>query len=667
MSLHPPSGGSARLSPQGRAASTNRAGPMRQLFMAAVLLAQAAAGRAEPAAALILDSLFQDHMVLPRHGAVVSGRAGAGEVVTVSGFGGAWRGATDADGRFSVTLPALAAGRTDTLDVSSSGGQRVELGDVVTGDVFLCSGQSNMQLAVNRALDADTVIGGAANPQLRMATVAVDPAPRPRARLAGSLAWQAAAPSTVGDWSATCYFFGRELQRSLRVPVGLVHASLGGSNLTAWLSPAASLPDYARQQELLALYASDPARASIAFGVMVEQWWEASGGPGRPWRVAPAELAAWKPVPQVSSHWESWGVPALSAYDGSLWYGASASLSPAQARQAATLELGLVDEVDTTWVNGKPVGFTAGAGTARAYPLAAGSLKAGPNTVVMNVLDLWSNGGLYGEQPRRLRFADGSVVDLADWRWLLPPAANRYPPRAPWDAMAGVSVLHNGMIAPLGRFAFKGALWYQGESNVGTPYQALLARLFADWRAGFGQDMAFGVVQLANFGGRPTQPVESGWARLREEQRRAVLADPNAVLVTAIDLGDPTDIHPANKQVVGARLARAFGVHLYGQSGSASGPMVASARAHGDRVVLEFDGVEGALVAYGGAGPIGFEACAEGGCRWTEARVAGRQVVLPGAADAHKIRYCWADAPTCTLYDGKSGLPAVPFEIDVER
>lgn len=640
---------------------------MRLLILSAALLTQALPVAAAEAGSLQLDSLFQDHMVLPRQGAVVSGRAAARDAVTVSGFGGTWKTTADASGRFGVTLPSLPAGRTDTLAVSTGRGQRVALGDVVTGDVFLCSGQSNMQLTVNRALNADTVIGTSNNPDLRMATVAVDPSPAPRERLAKPTAWQAASPQTVGDWSATCYFFGRDLQRKLRQPIGLVHASLGGSNLTAWLSPAASLPDYARQQELLALYARDPAKGSIAFGKEVEAWWQASGGPGRPWASTPAELGGWKAAADVARNWENWGVPELSGYDGSIWYGATASLSPAQAAQPATLELGLIDEVDTTWVNGKPVGFTAGAGTARAYPLAAGLLKAGDNTVVLNVLDLWSYGGMYGEQPRRLRLADGSVVPLTGWRWQMPPSANRYPPRAPWDAMAGVSVLHNGMIAPLGRFPFKGALWYQGESNVGSPYQGLLARLFKDWRGQFGNGMAFGVVQLANFGARPAQPAESGWARLREEQRRAVLADPNAVLATAIDLGDPTDIHPANKQGVGERLARAIGIKLYGQSGSANGPMVRSAVGQGDRVAVDFDGVEGALVAYGAAGPIGFEVCTDGVCRWSEARVSGTQVVLPAALDAKKIRYCWGDAPSCTLYDGKSGLPAVPFEVDVQR
>jgi sialate O-acetylesterase len=606
-------------------------------------------------------------MVLPRHRAVVAGRAAPGEIVTVKGFDGAWKASADQAGRFKVALPDLEPGRTGTLTVSSAGGRQITLGDVVTGDVYLCSGQSNMQLPLMRALNWDVVIANSANPALRMATVAVDPAPAPRERLASPLSWEAASPGTVPKWSATCYFFGQDLQQKAKVPIGLVHASLGGSNITAWLSPQASLPDYARQQALLKRYATDPAGASIAFGQEVEHWWQASGGPGRPWAATADELAAWRAVPDVAQNWEKWGVQELSAYDGSLWYGASLRLSAAQAAQAATLELGLIDEIDISWVNGKTVGLTSGAGTPRAYPLAAGTLKAGDNAIVVNVVDLWSFGGMYGDQPRQLRLADGSIVPLRDWRWQLAPPAQKYPPRAPWDAMSGVSVLYNGMIAPLGSFAFKGMVWYQGETNVGSPYQGLLTRLFGDWRRQFGKDMLFAVVQLANYGARTAQPSDSATARLREEQRRAVVDDANAVLVTAVDAGEPGDIHPANKQVVGQRLARAVAVRLYGQPGPASGPMIRSAVADGKHIVLDFDAVDGTLLAYGSGRPIGFEACAADGCRWVDAGIAGSRVVLPDDGAVRKVRYCWADAPTCTLYDSRSGLPAFPFEQPVQR
>ncbi|MCE4555928.1 sialate O-acetylesterase [Roseateles cellulosilyticus] len=632
---------------------------LKQLSLAALLAAAHAGAGAAP---LELDGLFQDHMVLPRHEARVSGRAAAGERITVSAFGQTRTAMADAAGRFSVALPELAAGRAGALNVTAASGAQVTVNDVLTGDVHLCSGQSNMQVPVTRALNSDVVIGNSANPQLRMATVAVSPSPTPLSRFASPLKWEAASPQTVAGWSATCYFFGAALQQRTGVPIGLVHASLGGSALSAWLSPGASLPDYAKQQELLKLHARDAGLANVAFARDFEQWWRSTGGSGAPWASTAGALQAWRPVPDVSQPWEKWGVPELAAYDGAVWYAAAVELTPTQAAQAARLELGLIDDIDLTWLNGQPVGFTSGGGTQRRYAVPAGALKAGLNTVVVNVVDLWSYGGFYGDGPRELVLADGTKLPLVGWRWQPVPAAQKSPPRAPWDAMAGISVLHNGMLAPMGLFRFESAVWYQGESNVGQPYQRWLSRLFTDWRAQFGDGLLFAVVQLANYGARNAQPVESGWALLREEQRRAVAADRHAVLATAVDLGEPTDIHPANKEVLGRRLARAVAIALYGEKGSASGPAPRAAVREGERVIVSFDGLEGDWLVYGGPRPIGFELCGSQGCRWAEAEVSGRDVVLRGLPGATKVRYCWSDAPTCTLYDGGSQLPALPFE-----
>ncbi|ESQ73500.1 hypothetical protein ABAC402_19025 [Asticcacaulis sp. AC402] len=601
-------------------------------------------------------------MVLPRHAAVVSGRAAPGEVVTVSFFNISQLAAADDTGRFQVELPDFAPGKSGRLSVATASGDRIELEDVVSGDVYLCSGQSNMQATVRRALNEDVVISNSANDLIRMATVQVNPSPKPLDKFPSPVAWQKAAPETVGDWSATCYFFAAALQKRVQVPIGLVHASLGGSNITTWMSPQALLPDYAAAENLLSLYADDPDKAGAEFGHSFEQWWKNSGAPGTPWAASAADLRTWQAAPDVAQNWEKWGLRELSAYDGPLWYGATVTLTGEQAAQAATLELGRVDDIDQTWLNGQPVGFTSGAGSERRYRVPAGGLVAGDNVVVLNVVDLWSFGGMYGDAPRQLKLADGTVVALKDWRWYPVPAAQKYPPRAPWDATGGVSILKNGMISPMGPFGFAGAIWYQGESNVGQPYQGLLTRLFKDWRGQFGKDLVFAVVQLANNGPRVTQPTESGWARLREDQRLAVLADGNATLATAIDIGEPTDIHPANKQVLGERLSRAMAIQLYGFNGSESGPQIKSVVRVGDRLVLDFDAMEGDFVTYSSHRAIGFEACAGDVCRYVDAEVNGKSVMLLPAADATRVRFCWADSPTCNLYDGKTGLPAVPFE-----
>jgi sialate O-acetylesterase len=216
----------------------------------------------------------------------------------------------------------------------------------------------------------------------------------------------------------------------------------------------------------------------------------------------------------------------------------------------------------------------------------------------------------------------------------------------------------------------RGVVWYQGESNVGDAgrYQALLTGLMADWRRQFGADLDFLVVELPNFGSPNSAPVQSAWADLREAQRRAVVADPGAALAVTIDVGEAHELHPPDKQSVGARLARAARRLVYGQEISPSGPVPKTAHRSGGVIVVTFDDVEGQLVAYSSAHPIGFELCAqtEGSCRFVDASLAAREVRIDAADDtATRVRFCWGDTPTCNLYD-KSGLPAGPFEIAID-
>jgi sialate O-acetylesterase len=272
-----------------------------------------------------------------------------------------------------------------------------------------------------------------------------------------------------------------------------------------------------------------------------------------------------------------------------------------------------------------------------------------------------------------LRFADGESVLLdGEWRYQLPPADIGTPPRAPWEAVAGLSVINNGMIAPLANLGLRGVAWYQGESNTDDEadrYQALLTRFMADWRGQFGADLPFLVVQLANYGPPPTEPVESGWAQLREAQRLAVKQDAHAGLVVTIDIGDRYDIHPANKQEVGRRLARAARRVLYGDSDPPSGPVAVDARREGNGIAVSFNDVSGRLITYSADRPIGFEVCgsAPNTCQYADAHIQGHRVILSGAntAAATRVRFCWADSPVCTLFD-EARLPAGPFEIEVQ-
>jgi sialate O-acetylesterase len=313
-------------------------------------------------------------------------------------------------------------------------------------------------------------------------------------------------------------------------------------------------------------------------------------------------------------------------------------------------------------------------GPKRIYYLPAGVLKAGENAIVVNVLDTYGSGGLYGSaQARLLQFTDGTSVPLdGDWHFQIPPSGLGEPPREPWASTAGLSTIHNAMIAPLAAYSMRGVAWYQGESNTADAgrYRELLPRLMKDWRNEFAApQLPFLIVQLANYGLPPTAPMESGWAELREAQRLVVNADPRAALAVTIDIGDRYDIHPANKQELARRLARAARHLVYGDSIGPSGPVPQDARREGNDVIVTFDDVATRLIAYGADAPIGFELCgsARNSCRFVGARLDGNRVVLDATqmSAPKRVRYCWADSPICTLYD-ESSLPAGPFELSLE-
>jgi len=629
-----------------------------------------------PAAATpLLHALFQDHAVLQRDQPVpVWGQAKPGEAVSVAlGNQAALVVHADAQGNWHATLPATPVGGPYELTVRA-GQERQTVRDVQMGDVWLCSGQSNMELPVWRALDASSELASANRPKIRLFTVPRAAAVKPQAEFSADTGWVPATPATVRDFSAACFYFARELQKTVDVPMGLIQAAWGGSRIEAW-TRADALRAYGGRDEaldVLALYARDPAAAQPRWGRHWERWWSSRDGAAAsdtPWRPT-ANATAWQKVPGQLGAWERWGVAELADYNGMVWYRTQVSLTKAQAAQHATLELAPVDETDMTWVNGIAVGSQYGAGEARRYPLPVGLLKAGTNTVVINVLDTYGEGGLAGPaEAQTLHFDDGTRVPLdAAWRYRVAPGGDA-PPLAPWHAATGLATLYNGMIAPLGSYGLRGMLWYQGESNTGdgTAYAGLLRTLRDDWRRQFGPQMPLLVVQLAGYGQPPAAPVQSGWAQVREAQRQVAAEDAYSALVVAIDIGDAYDIHPPNKQELGRRLARAARHLAYGEHAVApSGPVAATAVRAPAGVRIVFDDVVDGLVTSGAKGPIGFELCdAEARhCDYAEAVLEGRDAVLLRGTTAAgaRIRYCWADGPVCTLHDG-SGAPAGPFEL----
>ena len=384
-----------------------------------------------------------------------------------------------------------------------------------------------------------------------------------------------------------------------------------------------------------------------------------------------ATASTWTPVPQMSL-WELWGDPDFASFDGMVWMRKRVTLSAAQAAAGATLSLGVIDELDAAFVNGVMVGSKYSWEAPRNYAVPSGLLHAGENEILVNISDASGGGGFSGPaEVLRLTLPGGEAVPLGQgWEYSVVPGSPGAPPRAPWDEAMGLTSIYNGMIAPLRDYGVTGVAWYQGEADVGLPgsYADRLAAMMAGWRRQLDRpDLPFLIISLANFGPHATMPVESGWAALREQQRLAAARDPRAALVVAMDLGERLDIHPANKQEVGRRLARAARRLAYGAA-EPVGPEIVRARRTADGIILDFNGVTGSLRSWSGTHLLAVELCADtqASCRFADAVADGAHVrIADDGRPATRVRYGWADSPVTNLYD-EVPLPVGPFEVPIQ-
>ena len=630
-------------------------------------------GVSSVAGAQTLDPPFSDHAVIQRGKPVrLKGRANPGEAVQISFAGQHGRGRADAQGYWAVELHPLTAGGPYRIEAKFEHGDVAVAEDVMVGDVWLCAGQSNMELPVDRALDSGNEVSNANDSGLRLLTVPHLSAPRPDRSFRAKVAWQPVTPASVGGFSAACYYMVRELRRSQRIPIGAIGASWGATPIRAWLDEAGAASEVADEYSLLALHRRDVAAANRAFGESWGAWWRKSTGdqPGQePWQGGRRQ--SWSPVPSMT-YWENWGDPRVAEFNGMVWFRKRVSLAPEEAAQGATIALTVIDEQDQLFVNGTAVGGRYSWEVPRNYRIPPELLRAGENEILVNVFDSYGAGGMRGPANEvMLTFADGKRKPIGDgWEYSIVSPNPGSPPQSPWDEAMGLTAIYNGMIAPFADYGLKGVAWYQGETDVDLQccYAGRLAALMAGWRRQFLQpDLPFLIVGLANFGPLATKPVESRWAALREQQRIASKRDPHSALVVAMDLGERTDIHPANKQEVGRRLARAAGSIAYG-SDKPVGPEVVRARREDQSVVLEFKGVTGSLRSFSGARLLAFELCGDllDSCRFADAVASGSSVrIALDGRSATRVRYAWAGSPVTNLYD-EAQLPVGPFEIPVD-
>jgi sialate O-acetylesterase len=630
------------------------------------LAVMAASLFATQVAAAPLASVFSDHAVLQRDQPIrVWGEAAPNAAVSIDLSGTAASATTDAQGRWSATLPARPAGGGALILTVQTGAERQVVSDLVMGDVWLCSGQSNMEYPLRRSLGGDGQVAGSADPDIRLLQTGRISKTDPQADLPAGVVWNVSTPQVAANFSAACFFLGRELRKTAKVPIGLIDATWGGTAIQAWTSRQglSGLKTYDQALATLPDYVRNPAAQQAKWAAQLDGWVAEKAPDARDGARLDVDDRAWKTMP-MEGFWED-AAAELATFDGLVWLRAQITLTKAQAAQGATLNLGPIDDMDTTFVNGREVGATQGWDTPRAYRLAPGALKAGRNLVAVRVIDTGGGGGAWGKAVEKgLKLDDGSFVPLGGtWRYRVVADISQTgsPPQAPWLNASGLSTLYNGMISPLIPFGVKGFAWYQGEANVSEAdeYARLMPAMIADWRKAFGAE-PFLLVQLAAFGPQKPGVQESSWAALRDVQRRTAAADPKVGMASAVDIGSPYDIHPADKARVGQRLALLARKIAYGETLIAAGPAPLSARREGADVLVTLDQP---AVVYGAARPIGFEVC-DTACRFVDATVEGASVRLLAAGAATKVRYAWADSPIINLY-GATGLPATPFEIPV--
>ncbi|WP_183817728.1 sialate O-acetylesterase [Parvularcula dongshanensis] len=611
-----------------------------------------------------------DSMVVQRDEPIaIRGTAAPRTRVTVRLGDATQRTRADRNGRFEVTLPAMSAGGPYTLSADAGDGY-AEVSDVLVGDVWLCSGQSNMEFPVRKALNADDELAKPTSETIRVMKVPLEATPAPADALPDGAAWKVASAESLRDFSAVCYFAAREVQENEDVPLGLIDNSWGGAQIEAYVSAETlkeTTDEFGDELALLADYAKDEADGLATFGEQWEAWWHDAAGDTSPW-AEDHDASAWKAVPAMSD-WREWGDPRLSGSDGVVWLRNTADLTAEQAAaEAPVLSLGSLSEVDSVWINGEYVANEFGWSTPRDHALPQGVLREGENTIVVNVNNRWGPGGLHGPAEAMQLRANGTVPLAEGWTYDVAPKEVGQPPRAPWESVHGLTTIANGMMAPLDGRRFKAGVWYQGESNTGKPdtYEALLNAMIAEWRGMFGEDLPVVLVQLPGFGALPAGPADSGWAGVREAERQVALDDENVGLAVIIDAGDRFDIHPANKQIVGHRVATMLERLAYGEEGATDGRSPAAARMDGGDVVVTFpDGPEIRAVGYGA--PVGFELCEEdGACRYAAAVLDGDEVRLDAEGTSPtEVRYGWADVPLVNLYE-EDDRPVTPFRLPIE-
>lgn len=630
-------------------------------------------------AKVVLPSVFTDNMVLQQktditfYGDATRNK----QLIVKTGWNGKeYHTEADGQGKWSLKIPTPAAG--GPYEITFSDGKKLQLKNVMIGEVWFCSGQSNMEMPVagwGKVMNYEQEIAEAAYPAIRLFQVKKNTSLAPLKEVESTLGgWQECSSATVPEFSALAYFYARALWKELNVPIGVIDCTWGGTPAEAWTNHETlrQVMGFREEMDKLERLGFDPNRMEQAYSEERAHWQslftEKDKGMENGklcWTAPSLSEEDWQTI-SLPGYWEGKG---LKDFDGIIWFRRSLEIPAEWAGKPLTLRLGMIDDEDITYFNGVEIARGAGYMTPRTYTIPAKLVKAGKAVLAVRVSDFGGEGGIHGKAEELYVEADGKRISLAgDWKYRIGLSLKGFPPApvSPIQSSSYPTVLFNAMVKPWTAFPIKGVIWYQGEANVGRSeqYGDLFPALITDWRRQWRSNFPFYFVQLANFmESKKIQP-NSEWAALREAQTKALKLDQVGMAVT-IDIGLADDIHPKNKQEVGRRLALLALAGSYGKNVSSSAPVFQNYIIKGDKMELDFgqkqDGFkikDTTLKGFTIAGPDRVFYSAEAMVQNGKIIVSSPKVSVPLAA-----RYGWADNPDCNLY-GENGLPVAPFRTD---
>jgi sialate O-acetylesterase len=617
-----------------------------------------------------LPGVLTNNMVLQRNKEIkIWGWADKGEKVSVSFNNKTLSVNADKSGKWLLVFPPMKEGGPYSMGIK--GENSITLENILIGDVWVCSGQSNMEWSVKNSNNSEKEIANADYPTIRLLTVPKNLQYSPVDNVTG-LEWEVCSPESVGNFSAVGYFFGRDLFNEVNIPIGLINTSWGGTNVEAWTSGdfISRVEEFKNKVEV-----SDPITPEELEAARIKKmeniFSQFGLDPKKPentetWNKPGIDLTWWQDI-ETPGLWESTKIGEL---DGVVWFRKEVNIPENLTGKEWTLMLGKIDDNDKTFINGILVGETNKYDDLREYNLKAGTFTPGINLISVRVEDTGGGGGFWGVKEDMKLVCPGTEISLAGiWKCRLSLESINIninvgnPNNIP-------SCLYNGMIYPLLNLPVTGAIWYQGESNASRAYQyrTLFPLMIESWREKWNQpDLHFFFVQLANYMKPDDIPVESDWAELREAQSMT-LSLPYTGMAVTIDIGEEKDIHPRNKQDVGYRLALHALKSVYGKPVVTNGLVYKSMRVEGERAFLSFDLQGSNLVVNDKYGYIkGFSiAGADKKFYWARARLRDNQIIVSSdkVSMPVAVRYAWSNNPGDANLFNTEGLPASPFRTD---